>query len=461
MIDHPKLKSKDTFCILPWIHLNVQPNGDVYPCCMAPYGDTIGNTKDQTLQEIYNGPKMTEIRTQMMNGERPDLCSRCFLIEDQGLNSPRYTHNSLFDNRVKEVLDETNEETGHSNKFSLKYWDFRWSNICNFKCRMCGVYSSSKWSEEAAELHHDNTGKDWNKGTTGKDNPSGIIEFNSRSKEDVFGLVDQHIMDVEEIYFAGGEPLVMQEHYTILEKLIEAGRTDVRLRYNTNFSHTKFKKWDLFGLWQHFIDDPKGQISLFASLDAVGTLAEVIRNGTKWSSVYNNIKECRKRDIEIHFSPTVSLLNMFYIHELIDVAIELNIDPDKVNVNNLLTTPDFYDVRLLPDYLKKELIDKITDYRDNIVPPHFKFVVEYGLKSWKEFINQPFTGDREQAEMQLLKNTVYLDNSRDEDFLEVNPQYQKWFQEIRSKIKDPQKFFTKVGTRKVMKYKPSKKQELI
>ena len=156
----------------------------------------------------------------------------------------------------------------------------------------------------------------------------------------------------------------MQEHYTILEKLIEAGRTDVRLRYNTNFSHTKFKKWDLFGLWQHFIEDPKGQISLFASLDAVGTLAEVIRNGTKWSTVYNNIKECRKRDIEIHFSPTVSLLNMFYIDELIDVAIELNIDADKLNINNLLTTPECYDVRLLPDYLKEELIVKLTDYKN-------------------------------------------------------------------------------------------------
>ena len=414
---------------------------------MAPYGNTIGNTKDQTLQEIYNGPKMTEIRTQMMNGERPDLCSRCFLIEDQGLNSPRFTHNSLFDNRIKEVLDETNEETGHSNKFSLKYWDFRWSNICNFKCRMCGVYSSSKWSAEASDLHGDNTGRDWNKETTGKDNPSGIIEFNSRSKEDVFGLVDQHIMDVEEIYFAGGEPLVMQEHYTILEKLIEAGRTDVRLRYNTNFSHTKFKKWDLFGLWQHFIDDPKGKISLFASLDAVGTLAEVIRNGTKWSSVYNNIKECRKRDIDIHFAPTVSLLNMFYLDELIDVAIELNIDPDKVNVNNLLTTPDHYDIRLLPDYLKKELIDKITNYKDNIVPPHFKFTVEYGLKSWKEFINQPFTGDREHAEQNLLRNTVYLDNSRDEDFLAVNPQYTEWFREIRAGIKNPSQFFAKVGNK--------------
>lgn len=423
---HDKLKKVDSFCVLPWIHLNIQPNGDIYPCCMAPYGDTIGNTADNTLEEIWNGDIMKGMRKQMLNGERPDLCKRCFIIEDSGLNSPRFTHNDYFKNRLVEVLDNTDPETGHVEDFKLRYWDFRWSNICNFKCRMCGVYSSSKWHQEAMELHGDNSAA----------KTKGILEFNSSGKEDVFAQIDKFIPDVEEIYFAGGEPLVMEEHYLILEKLIAAGRTDVRLRYNTNFSHLKFKKWDLFGMWQHFLNDPKGHIQLFASLDAVGKLAEVIRDGTKWNNVYQNIKRCQETDIQIFFSPTISLLNMFYIDELIDVAAELQIDVDKINVNNLLTTPQYYDIRLLPDYLKKQLIDKIEDYRDNKVHPKYKGVVDYGLKSWKTFINQPFKEDRKFWEKRLLQNTVYLDVNRKQSFLEVNPQYTEWFKEIRKELNE-------------------------
>lgn len=421
---HDKLKSTDTFCILPWLHLNVQPNGDIYPCCMAPYGDNIGNTSTHTLEEIWNGPEMNMIRKQMMRGDRPHLCQRCFLIEDNGLNSPRFTHNDYFKNRITEVLDDTNPDTGEVKDFKLRYWDFRWSNICNFKCRMCGVYSSSKWHQEAVELHGDNTAI-----------PSkGILEFNSNGKENVFAQVDKFINDVEEIYFAGGEPLVMEEHYLILEKLIAAGRTDVRLRYNTNFSHLKFKKWDLFAMWQKFLDDPKGQIQLFASLDAVGELAEVIRDGTKWSKVYQNIKRCQETDIKIYFSPTISILNMFFIEELIDVAAELKIDRDKVNVNNLLTTPDCYDIRLLPDYLKEELLDKLRDYRDNRCPDSYKVVMNYAYNSWETFIKEEFKGDRYTAEKELLRQTVYLDISREQDFLKVNPQYTKWFQDIRQRL---------------------------
>jgi radical SAM protein with 4Fe4S-binding SPASM domain len=422
------IDTKKTFCILPWNHLNVQPNGDVYPCCMAPYGETIGNTKNDTLEEIWNGKDMKGIRKQMLKGERPHLCNRCFLIEDSGLTSPRYTHNRMFEKDIEEAVSKTDPETGEYSEFKLKYWDFRWSNICNFKCRMCGVYSSSKWYEEAKELHNDAVGN------------NGVIQFNSESKEDIFEMVDKFIHEVEEIYFAGGEPLVMEEHYLVLEKLIAAGRTDVRLRYNTNFSHLKFKKWDLFGMWQKFIDDPKGNIQLFASLDAVGKLAEVIRNGTKWDKVYQNVKRCRDANMEVHFSPTVSLLNMFFIDELVDVANELNIDPDKLNVNNLLTSPPWYDIRIMPAYLKKELLDKLQDYYLNRAPNKYKGVFEHGLKSWKTFIDSDFPGDLESAEKRLVYNTLYLDGNRNENFLEVNPQFTQWFEDIKSKVKDPDYF---------------------
>ena len=413
-----------SFCVLPWVHLNVQPNGDIYPCCMAPYGKSIGNTTDNTLEEIWNGDDMKTIRKEMLVGERPKLCERCFLIEDSGLLSPRNTHNHFFDKDVNNLIKDTNPETGHNENFILKYWDFRWSNICNFKCRMCGAFSSSKWYEDEGALY----------GTVMKNN--GLLHFNSESREDIFKYVDRFINDVEEIYFAGGEPLIMDEHYIILEKLIAAGRTNVRIRYNTNFSHIKFKKWDLHGLWSHFLNDPNGRIMLFASLDAVGKLAEVIRNGTKWNSVYENIKSCVDKGMEVHISPTISILNIFHINELIDMAITVGVNPNTVSLNNLLTTPSWYDIRILPGNLKEDLMNRLRSYLETIESSHVRSIVRNAINAWERHLNTPFDGDIEDARIHLVRSTYILDERRDEKFLDVNPQYREWFTQIEETIVD-------------------------
>lgn len=419
---------KSTFCILPWIHMNIQPNGDIYPCCMAPYGEKIGNTKDNTLEEVWNGEDMRTIRKEMLQGKRPHLCSRCFLIEDGGLGSPRNTHTQEFSHIIDDVVTNTDPETGEYRDFKLKYWDFRWSNICNFKCRMCGTYSSSKWSEDGYALYGEHS------------KIEGVIEYNPESKEDIFNYVDRFINDVEEIYFAGGEPLIMDEHYIILEKLIAAGRTDVKLRYNTNLSHITFKKWDLVALWQKFIDNPKSRIQIFASLDAIGALAEVIRNGTKWSKIYQNLKTLKTMDVELHFAPTISLLNIFYIDELIDLCAELEIDPHQIGMSNFLTTPEFYDARLLPDHLKEQAIHKLEVYKRNKCPLPYRAALHYGVEGWKNFLRNEFPGDRKEHEAWLYRSTKLLDERRKEDFISVNPQYKEWLEEIGSNIPDIENF---------------------
>lgn len=423
----------NTFCVLPWIHLNIQPNGDIYPCCMAPYGMPIGNTKDNTLEEIWNNEQMMSIRKDMLSGNRPKLCERCFLIEDSGLLSPRKTHNYFFNDGINELISQTNKETGHNDKFVLKYWDFRWSNMCNFKCRMCGIFSSSKWYDDEAALFGTHV------------NNNGVINFNIDSKEDIFKYVDQFINEVEEIYFAGGEPLIMDEHYIILEKLIAAGRTDVRIRYNTNFSHIHFKKWDLHGLWDHFLKDPKGRIFLFASLDAVGKLAEVVRNGTKWNAVYQNIKSCVDKGMEVHISPTISILNIFHINELIDMAISIGVNPSTVSLNNLLTSPMWYDIRILPDNLKTNLINKLNTYIETIGDSYTRSIVKQAKDGWEKHLYTPFEGDIQDARRHLFRSTYILDNRRNESFLEVNPQYKDWFDEIESTIDDKTFLMEKKG----------------
>ncbi len=412
-----------TFCTLPWMHLMVQPNGNIQPCCMTPHDMPIGNTKDSTLKEAWNSLSMKGIRKKMLKGERPMLCNRCYMMEDNGAISPRVNLTEKFSRHIDKLIKNTDPQTGHNSDFTLKYWDFRFSNICNFKCRMCGTFASSKWVDDEKAIH-------------GQSN-AGLMNFRTESKEEIFNHIDQFITEVEEIYFAGGEPLIMDEHYMILEKLISAGRTDVTLRYNTNFSHIKFKKWDLEKLWQPFIDDPNGKVQLFASLDAVGKLAEIARNGTKWDVVYNNILTCVKKDIEVFVSPTISILNVFYVTDLFDTIFKLGIKPGNIVFNNFLTDPQCYDVRILPDDLKDSLLTKLEKYYHTLDDLQYKEAVKTAISSWINFLFSETTSDLLQVQVsrrELLRITTILDKRRDENFLEVNPQYKEWFAEIKATI---------------------------
>ena len=421
LIDINKKHVSESFCVLPWMHLNVQPNGEVFQCCMAPTDRPVGNVKDNTLPEIWNNHSMKDIRRKMLKGIKPKLCQRCYMMEDNGVASPRNTFNKFFEKDISKLTRNTDKDSGHNHKFVLKYWDFRWSNICNFKCRMCGTFASSKWEEDEKALHGRSNG--------------GLRNFRTEAKEDIWKYIDEFIGDVEEIYFAGGEPLMMDEHYQILEKLIAAGRTDVRLRYNTNFSHIKFKKWDLQELWQHFLDDPKGNIQLFASLDAAGKLAEVARHGTKWNVVHNNVRECIDRGMEIHLGPTLSLLNIFHLTDLLDISFELGIPEDRITMNNFLTAPSCYDIRILPDDLKADVLERFQDYMDKFEDGYRRSFLEFVYNAWTSFLYSDFPGDLQQiqiARLEFLRATTILDNRRKENFLEVNPQYTDWFKELRS-----------------------------
>lgn len=424
----------NSFCVLPWVHLNVQPNGNVYQCCMAPHDTPVGNVKNNTLPEIWNDYSMKNIRKKMLNGIKPKPCQRCYMMESNGVASPRNTFNDQFKDQIPELIKETDAKSGHNNDFKLKYWDFRWSNICNFKCRMCGTFASSKWIEDEMAVHGAVYG--------------GLMNFQADSKEDILQYVDQFINDVEEIYFAGGEPLIMDEHYIILEKLIKAGRTNVRLRYNTNFSHIKFKKWDLEKLWQPFLDDEKGAVQLFASLDAVGKLAEVARHGTNWNKVYENVKICVDKGMQVHLSPTLSTLNIFHITDLLDVAFNLNILEERITINNFLTSPSCYDIRILPDDLKEQLLERLDEYKSKFNPDSYKYsFIEFAYNAWTNFLYSDFPGDLQQLEIarrEFLRSTVILDRRRKESLLEVNPQYKQWFDDLHKTLPnydDPETFF--------------------
>ena len=405
-----------TFCILPWLHLHTWPNGNVYPCCVTDATEEVGNLKEDTLEDIWNNDKMKDIRQHMLQGKKHNSCRRCFQQEEYDLDSTRTSSNRFFSKHIDTITQNTTED-GHNNDFKLLYWDFRFSNLCNMKCRMCGPNLSSKWYEDDIKIFG------------ASHLPQAIININDYSKKDINLYLDEFIHDVEEIYFAGGEPLLMDEHYYILEKLTEIGNFDVRLRYNTNLGYLKFKKWDNLELWKPFKDKKYTNVSIFASIDGIDKTAEYSRKGTDWVTIEHNLKRLIEADFNLHISATTSIFTVWEIPELIDRMLEIGLPDHRIQLNNVLTHPYHYHINILPDEFKNRIKEKYQNHlngmsvdRQNILKPKYDSIFR--------FLDEPVNGDVEQLRGEFKYLTGLLDKGRGEDFATTYPYYADWYNSI-------------------------------
>jgi len=419
-MSEPGDKVSKSFCILPWIHLNVNPNGNVYPCCVVHWEDNVGNVKDNTLEEIWNNDTMKQIRQHMLQGKKHKLCSKCYQQEDFGLISPRETANRNFQNHINEKsIQGTTNADGLNNDFKLIYWDFRFSNLCNFKCRSCSAALSSKWYDDEVAL--------FDYATVDK----ALIHVNEYSKKNINYYLNEFVDDVEEIYFAGGEPLIMDEHYMILEKLIEIDNTDVRLRYNTNLSHLSFKKWDNLKLWENFTKHRQSNVDIYASLDGIGKYAEYARKGTKWNKIEENIKTCLENNVRFSVSCTVSIFNILHIPEFVDRLVELGVIFYHIGLYNILTFPHHYHINLLPENLKQLACSKLDEHLKSMPEDMRKdFAPKY--ESIKNYMYSTPDAPVSVSEKALKMYTTRLDKIRKESFKEVYPEYVDWINSIEN-----------------------------
>ena len=358
----------NNFCILPWIHLHAFANGDVYPCCMADYNFKLGNSRNQTFTEIWNSQRMKELRVSMINDQQHGACNKCYNIENSGGTSMRQNMNAQFSHKFTNV--DTTHPDGTVDKVDMTYMDIRFSNICNFKCRSCGPTFSSQWKDEWEQLY---TGGTWPRVTRVKNTLAEVWED-----------IETWIDTVEQIYFAGGEPLIMDEHYKILEYLIANNKTDIGISYNTNMSTLVYKNHNVIDLWKHF-----KHIRIDASLDGYGKHAEYIRAGTDWNQVEKNIEYIRLNCVNITFSIscTVSVYNSFHITDFFKYCIDKKfVDyPDDIAIN-IVQFPELLNTQVLPMNLKNQVIEKVNKYIHNDMPTYKSSILKNNLDMYKNYL---------------------------------------------------------------------------
>lgn len=406
--------SKNNFCIAPWIHTHVWPDGSVFPCCT--WDNTVakmGSMKEDSLGNIWNSTEYKKLRKQFLNNEQPKGCSRCFKLEEQNIQgSYRFHINDTFKKYFDDV-DKTNSD-GSLDEMNLRMWDFRLSNYCNFKCRSCGHSLSSSWFEDAKAIDKQQGDK-------------ALISINDNV--DFLKLLEPHFDCVEEIYFAGGEPLMMEDHYIILEELIKRGRKDVKLRYSTNFSILKFKKWHIIELWEQF-----NNIDLFISVDGFGDIGEYVRKGFNNDKFVSNVSTLMNSKVNIStliYMVTFGTLNFLHLPEMMKFFIEFNLIPKvdrklkngaTVNVDlGPIYYPDYYNAVHLPQRYKDKFLEFMKNFNEDIIKlGGSKTTAEYLYKCMMKAHELSLNGERKKNSIhQLSKITKILDKRREEKFEDV------------------------------------------
>jgi radical SAM protein with 4Fe4S-binding SPASM domain len=398
-----RLIKSDKFCMIPWIHMHGFPDGRAYPCCLAEMDHPVGNLREQTMREVWNDDAYKTMRKNMLAEQSCKECTKCYEQEDHGLFSMRNSTNKNFGHLIG-LVDDTKED-GTYDDFKLRYYDIRFSNICNFACRTCGSIFSSSW-------HRDEVAAGWN-----PKHP--VFMYAGKDKDDMWNQMQEHIPHLEQIYFAGGEPLIMEEHYKVLRELVDREMFHVRLIYNTNFSEMKFKGQDVMELWKLF-----DCVSVGASLDASYARGEYIRKGQDWKQTVENRERMLKvcPNVDFYVASTVSMMNVLHLpdfhREWVDMGL---IRPMDWNIN-MLQHPLRHRVDVLPFGLKHRAKQKIEEHLEWLEPLD---TLTRASSGYKGIINFMMQNDGTSLLPELFKTNNLIDRVRKEDFFAVFPELEE------------------------------------
>jgi radical SAM protein with 4Fe4S-binding SPASM domain len=385
---------EDTFCILPWMHLYIGPEGDVLPCCAGNLKHPLGHIDKNDLAEIYNNEQFQTLRQRMLNKQRTQECTHCWIKEDSGLPSLREFQNQKYQHLIPDAY-----KAGTIVALQPKYVDIRINKLCNLKCRSCSPYYSSAIAQEIQELYN----VQW---------PALNNKQRSRVLEEILSLLPS----VEDVYFAGGEPILAPEHFAMLSELVRLGQFDTKIFYNTNFMQLEFRGNNLIDLWKNF-----DSVTLGASLDAYGAEAEYLRHGTVWATIESNLKTIKSADsnIGVRITSTLGLLNTESLIQLQRTWTEQGLASIQDFSIPQIVFDSYLSIQVLPEHHKHRL--------EPIIKDHISWLqsIDAGALAnrWQQIIDYMWGEDRSHLLPEFQRITKSLDLKRGESFGAVFPQF--------------------------------------
>lgn len=318
-------------CMAPWTHTYLSPQSERRLCCASrepaqnfkQYIDTdlgSGEYRPLSLEEWWNSEHLRSVRRTMMAGDIPEACRVC---NHKLLNTDVYR--SYFWHMFKHHYDriwDTTDETGHTTMRPVS-WDYRFSNLCNFKCRMCGDMLSSSWESEVKKhglVDKNNEQNNW----LHEPIRSEMRRWQTDTAENEFGQAVRN-GTVEEIYWVGGEPLMYEQHWEYMRTIIDMGYADrVYARYNTNLSRIDYRGDNLWKLLENFRD-----WQVCASIDGTGARGEYIRTGLDYESWLENFiagTTTMKHQRQLKLDFTLTLPGLLEIRNMVELSKKLGVE---------------------------------------------------------------------------------------------------------------------------------------
>ena len=442
------LTGSKTFCVLPWIHFATRPNGDMRLCCNANSSGAgtdheIGLVKNETGRpanfgretpmSAWNNEYMKDVRLTMLEGKIPASCAKCHKEEFNGVASKRIWETGTWVEDgidLPELIKQT-EEDGTVPE-SLVYLDLRLGHTCNLKCIMCSPHDSSMWVADHKKVYPIFQAKElkeqmaWNSDTFDNywyENP------------DFWKEMYAQIPNLKQVYFAGGEPLLIKEHKLFLEEIIRQGYADkILVRYNTN---GLLVNDEIIELWKKF-----KKVKVGFSIDAVGDRNYYIRYPSDWDTIERNLRKLDNTpdNIQVSIATAIQILNIKHLPALAKWKIQQNFK--KVNFENvtggieagggivnmhLLYIPTFLSIRCLPEYDKEEVRKSFADlatwlYANYRQDEDFWKNNPYGWKRWQAVLDFM---DAEDHTAQLPAFVEYIEKMeavRGTDFVKTFPE---------------------------------------
>ena len=443
-----ELSDSQTFCVLPWIHFATRPNGDMRLCCNsnssgAGFDHEIGLVKNETGRpanfgtetpmSAWNNEYMRSVRTTMMEGNIPSSCNKCFDEEHKGVVSKRMWETGTWVEEgidIPELIAQTQEDGTVPEQ--LVYLDLRLGHTCNLKCIMCSPHDSSQWVNDHKKVfplfqHSElKTQMSWDKKS-----------FNNfwHENPDFWKEMYAQIPNLKQVYFAGGEPLMIREHKWFLEEIIRQGYADkILIRYNTN---GLLVDEEIIDLWSKF-----KKVKVGFSIDAVGDRNWYIRYPSEWSTIEKNLHRLDNTPDNIHVSiaTAIQVLNIKHLADFARWKVTQNFK--KINFGNitggiqagggifnmhLLYIPTFLSIRCLPESDKAEVRRSFAElanwlhenYRQD---EDFWKHNPYGWRRWQAVLDFMDAEDHTDLLPAFKEYISVMDSQRKLNFKEIFPE---------------------------------------
>jgi MoaA/NifB/PqqE/SkfB family radical SAM enzyme len=339
-----------TFCILPFVHMSTTTIGELKLCCRS---EAVANISSENLSDVWQSSKLQEVRADLINGVRRKECKACWKLEDLGMISLRMGQNIMR----SEVNTERIMSWVRSKEVQpLQNIELKLSNICNLKCRMCSPIASTPWMrdwEKVADIYSEGDARDINESFAWqKKKREPVLDFFMHN-ENFLRDFEKIAESIEELEFAGGEPLLDGLHYEVLKR-VESRAQEITLKYSTNLMVLGTAKYKALEVWPKF-----KQVKLTVSVDGPAQLNEYIRTGTQSEIFEKNLQLVRQLgNVTLKASTCVSAYNAPFLADTLRYVSQLGMSW----YSNRVSSPRFLDARILPHSIRDKIVAELRQF---------------------------------------------------------------------------------------------------